>query len=157
METSKKNAFIFDLDGTLANLDHRLVYIETKPKNWKAFNNKVYEDTVIENVSRVLHSLKDAYDIIFLSGREANDITRKKTVEWLNDKLRVPVVYGQNLFMRNKGDYRPDTEIKIELMKEFVEPHYNVIGIFDDRASVVKMWRDNGYFVFDVRQTEKEY
>lgn len=157
MEEVKQKAFVFDLDGTLANLDHRLPYIENKPKNWGAFNAKVYEDKVIQSVFRVLESLKNDYKIIFLTGREGSDRCMTATVCWITDKLGIPAVYGENLFMRKFKDYRPDTEIKIELMKDFVEPHYEVIGIFDDRASVVKMWRDNGYFVFDVRQTEKEY
>lgn len=33
----KRNAIIFDIDGTLANLDHRLRHILKEPKDWDAF------------------------------------------------------------------------------------------------------------------------
>ena len=28
---------VFDIDGTLANIEHRRAFVATKPKNWKAF------------------------------------------------------------------------------------------------------------------------
>jgi len=37
------NVYVFDLDGTLANIDHRLHFIKTKPKNWPAFFEATYE------------------------------------------------------------------------------------------------------------------
>lgn len=153
----KHNAFIFDLDGTLANIDHRLKYVTTKPANWGAFNKLVYEDPVIDPVARVLHSLKTGYEIVFMSGREGSERCVKQTEKWLADKLRFSAVHNVNLFMRKEKDYRADSIIKLELLKEFVEPNYNVIGVFDDRPQVVKMWKDNGYFVFDVKQTDRDY
>jgi hydroxymethylpyrimidine pyrophosphatase-like HAD family hydrolase len=29
---------VCDIDGTVANIEHRRQYVATKPKNWKAFN-----------------------------------------------------------------------------------------------------------------------
>ena len=38
-----------------------------------------------------------------------------------------------------------------------MSPTPAVIGIFDDRPKVVRMWRENGFFVFDVHQTGEEF
>lgn len=34
----------FDIDGTLANIEHRLDCVRTKPKNWKAFDAAIFVD-----------------------------------------------------------------------------------------------------------------
>ena len=38
-------AVIFDMDGTLANIDERRKYLEQTPKDWHSFNTKLEADT----------------------------------------------------------------------------------------------------------------
>jgi 3-dehydroquinate dehydratase-2 len=57
---------VFDIDGTLANIEHRLDYVRSKPKNWKAFDAGIPNDKVNPHVAEVFHSLRDAgHDIVF--------------------------------------------------------------------------------------------
>ena len=37
---------VFDIDGTLAKIDHRLGFVRSKPKNWKAFDAGIPNDKV---------------------------------------------------------------------------------------------------------------
>ena len=37
---------IFDIDGTVANIDHRLDYVRSHPKNWNAFDAGIPNDGV---------------------------------------------------------------------------------------------------------------
>ena len=57
---------------------------------------------------------------------------------------------GELYMMRGDQDYRPDYEVKQEMLdrmrKEGLDPKISV----DDRPSVVKMWRQNGLTTFDV-------
>ena len=41
---------VFDIDGTLANIEHRRSFVATKPKNWKAFNAGIVNDTPHEDL-----------------------------------------------------------------------------------------------------------
>ena len=52
--------------------------------------------------------------------------------------------------MRSTKDNRPDDIVKKELLDKMREEGYNPILVFDDRDSVVKMWRENGIPTFQV-------
>ena len=52
--------------------------------------------------------------------------------------------------MRADDDYRADNVVKRELFENHVLGNYDVIGVIDDRASVVEMWRDMGFTCLDV-------
>ena len=55
--------------------------------------------------------------------------------------------------MRPDGDYRPDAELKSELFDKLVDIHgfdTEDTIIFDDRQSVVDMWRARGLTCFQV-------
>ena len=73
-----------------------------------------------------------------MTGRDG--ICEKETAEWLTKNL---IPYN-GLVMRTAGDNRKDNIVKLELFKKHIADNYNVMGVFDDRDSVVKMWRDIG-------------
>ena len=77
--------------------------------------------------------------IIIMSGR--SDVCRGDTSSWI--KQHVGDFY-ERLLMRNDGDYRPDDVLKTELFNLHVNERYDVIGVIDDRDSVVSMWRARG-------------
>ena len=51
--------------------------------------------------------------------------------------------------MRSSGDFRKDTIIKEELYNKHILNKYNILCVFDDRKSVVEMWKKLGLYVFD--------
>lgn len=144
-------AYICDLDGTLANCNHRLHHVQNGKKDWDKFFAGIPEDTIYKDVSGVLEALEDPLAmrdpyrpvIIFVTARPEE--YRPSTQRWLdlhfwNNRL---------LVMRKSGDYRPDYIIKEEILKE-LQQHYEILGVFDDRPSVCEMWRRNGLTVFQV-------
>ena len=147
----------FDIDGTLANLDHRLGYVRTKPANWTAFNAAIPYDKPVEPVIDVLITLAQDVDneIVIASGR--NEHSRDVTEEWLSEHGIDRTVY-EKLYMRKDEDYRPDTQVKREILDEIVKDFgVKPYMVFDDRPSVVKMWRDEGIYVFDCNQSGKDF
>ena len=53
--------------------------------------------------------------------------------------------------MRKAGDYRADVALKSDWLSEMEPPEYDrLTAVFDDRDSVVKMWRDAGVPCFQV-------
>jgi hypothetical protein len=59
-------------------------------------------------------------------------------------------VAGEALHMRGRGDHRPDQVVKRELYERRVRPRYTVTAVLDDRAKVVRMWRELGLTVLQV-------
>ncbi len=130
---------IVDIDGTVADINHRLHFIEKYPRDYDGFYDACVDDTPITAVIDLVRALKmDNYYIIFVTGRP--DTHRRETGLWLTENF---IPYDQ-LLMRKGGDYRKDTVIKKEILAiiraEYGEPEFAL----DDRASVVRMWRDNG-------------
>lgn len=139
MHTSK--CYIFDLDGTLADLSHRLHHIQKSPKDWRAFfaYENVYEDGLITHVGWVYGSLRRAGNpTVIVSGR--SDECWEATTDWL---AKHGVQYDK-LYMRTAGDRRPDYQVKYDLLQKLKADGWEPIMAFDDRDQVVQMWRDNG-------------
>ena len=146
---------VFDIDGTLANIEHRLDYVRSKPKNWKAFDAGIPNDKINFPVAKIFWTLEEtgAYDIVLASGR--NERSRQATKEW----LRANGLGGyQKLYMRKTDDFRNDSIVKREMLDEIIDFYgKNPDMVFDDRPRVVKMWRDAGVFVFDVYQGKEDF
>lgn len=137
------SAYLFDLDGTMANLDHRASY--------GCAEEEILKDTPIEPVVDMARLVKEkGFSLVFLSGREYR--YEIATRQWLFHHLKTK---DFALFMRRTGDYRKDSIIKRELFNEYVAPDYNVKAVFDDRKQVKQMWVDMGLFVFDCNQNDK--
>ncbi len=54
--------------------------------------------------------------------------------------------------MRAEGDNRPDSIVKRELFETHIRGSYNVHTVFDDRDSVVRMWRRIGLPAWQVAE-----
>ncbi len=136
---SDKPVLICDIDGTVADLAHRRVYIITRPKNYAAFEAAMPDDLPIQHIIDTVISLHDAgWTIIMCSGRGSQQ--REGTIEWLF-KHSVP---WHALYMRAEKDYRRDDIIKGELLDQILEDGFNPTLVLDDRDRVVAMWRARG-------------
>lgn len=142
--------YVFDLDGTLADLTHRLHFIQQEKPDWDGFFAACGGDTVIEPVATLFRELnsneRKDYDIVIMSGR--SDAVADKTLEWLDANE----IAGDWLFMRAEGDHRPDDVVKSELMDRLLSYDLKPIMIFDDRKQVVDMWRSRGFLCAQVAE-----
>jgi len=139
----KKHCIIFDLDGTLADIDHRRHHVENKPKNWTKFNDLMIHDQPNKDIVRLLvgmrsYGLPAGEATIIASGRDGR--FKNQTIDWLNHHS-IPY---DGLYMRKAGDNRPDFVVKKEMLAEIREDGFEPWLVFDDRDQVVDMWRDNG-------------
>lgn len=136
--------YIVDIDGTCADIRHRVRHIECTPKNHEAFYAAIEDDEPIEHMRRVVASLAYGAEVVFMSGRPER--TRDATIRWLNKHgFNLLGVYRElRLYMRQDGDRRPDHQVKSELLSAVIFDGFEPIMAFDDRDSVVAMWRANG-------------
>ena len=149
-----KKWIVCDIDGTIADLKHRLHFVKNKEeKNWKEFFNHMSEDGVIEKVrDDIIKYKEEGYPIIFVSGRP--DSHRKETKEWLEKVAFKDIKFDEGedyaaLLMRQHTDHRPDTDVKEDILKNYLKPE-NIHCVIDDRPRVIKMWRSHDLNVIDV-------
>ncbi|MEV6368375.1 AAA family ATPase [Micromonospora musae] len=127
---------LVDIDGTVA------LHVSRSPYDM----TRVAEDEPNEAVIAAVRAMHAAgYGVVFCSGRDAS--TRVDTVAWLARHVRVPYLA---LHLRAVGDARKDSVVKREIYEREVRDRYRVVGVFDDRAQVVRMWRSLGLTVFQV-------
>ena len=135
---------ICDIDGTIADCEHRRHYITTKPKDHDAFYAGVREDKPIGNVILLLLSLLECDyappSVTFVTGRPER--IRKDTEWWLAEYLHLYPEHYQ-MFMRKDHDYRQDYLVKQDILDKHIDKS-KVWVVLDDRDQVVQMWRRNG-------------
>lgn len=173
---------IFDLDGTLADCEHRRHFVQVdhernimkafnagnitldefkkswKP-DWNSFHEDCHKDLPVWPVVTVMESLflnnvtLQEKEIQIWSGR--CESVRDKTEYWLK------YIVGENTYsklqMRPIGDSTPDDVLKEKWLDEALAEGKKIECVFDDRPKVLKMWRRRGIFVFDCNQTKKEF
>lgn len=135
---------IFDVDGTLADIDHRRPILERDPHDWKNFFDAMGEDTpnaaVVALYQLVWNS--DDYLCVIVSGRPES--YRTLTEQWLTWN---GIPYDR-LIMRSTSDQRADHVIKEEILDRLLSEGSEIAFVVDDRKSVVEMWRRRGITCF---------
>lgn len=120
-----KNIVLFDLDGTLADITHRLHFIKNGRKDWDGFFEACDQDAPIAHniaIARALHG--DGNEIWITSGRSG--LVLEKTRVWL--KKYAP--FSSRLIMRKAGDHQPDDTLKESWIKQDSFPTERVICAF---------------------------
>lgn len=136
---------VCDIDGTVANLDHRLKYAKGDTKDWDKFFDRVeYDEPIYATLDMLETFHNQGYNIIFVSARPEK--CREGTERWLEYNLSVPYL---TLLMRQDHDKREDSEVKADIHRKYLA-NINIKCIIDDRPRVIRMWRELGYEVIDV-------
>lgn len=134
---SSLKTVIVDIDGTLADVRHRLHHIEVPgKKNWKAFFEAADRDRPIRRILDKVREMANDHTIVIVTGRPEK--YRFSTEKWLK-KHNVPY---KKLYMRRNGDHRPDYEAKSAVLDEI--PATDIVLAIDDRPPVCEMWERNG-------------
>jgi predicted kinase len=135
-DTSKPEAIIVDIDGTLATMSGR------SPYEW----DRVHEDSPVAAVIDAVRSARSSgHEILVTSGRDSG--CREITRNWLVTHLGFD---DFKLFMRAEKDQRQDDLVKYELFNKNIRYNYNVKYVLDDRDQVIRMWRKLGLSTFQV-------
>jgi FMN phosphatase YigB (HAD superfamily) len=144
-----KKIILWDLDGTLSDSTWRLPLIKNKPKNWKMFMQESINDNPIPQTLFLFQLMLSLPDTVSLIVTARSEKERPQTETWLtkND------LHYTEMFMRKDKDFRPDWEVKRELVDEIVEKYGPIFMAFDDRPNVIKnCYNEKSVYVMDVGQ-----
>lgn len=146
----KRPLFIFDLDGTLALIDHRRPLLkERKKEDWLNFYEACDKDSPFQSIITILRLLESyGAEIRIWSGRGSE--VRDKTILWIQKHI-THSTHDHNfhiitqVLMRPIGSTISDEELKSGWYNELsYEDKNRLVAIFDDRQKMVDMWRSMG-------------
>lgn len=157
---------LFDIDGVLVDISHRLRYLKTKDYNRFYSAEELSKDKLIDAGVDLLGVLKNE-DVFFITGRPER--CREETEKLLrNISKKIGSHFsGDMLYMRADGDYRQSAIVKPELIERLMaalkdNPFYdNTHGIFiDDMPENVRAVRrkfpELAGIIFDANEARKE-
>ena len=132
---------VFDIDGVLADVRHRLHHIQGHPRDWDAFFAGVSADLVLDDGrAEALAAAASGLRIVYLTGRP--DRCRRDTVRWMH-------IHGLpegDLVMRGDRDRRPARVLKVEALRRLARGH-EIAYLLDDDAEVIAAAASAGYVV----------
>lgn len=135
--------FVFDLDGTLADIKHRLHHVKGDKRDYRAFFDACHLDLPNPPVVACLKAhVAAGHRVEVWSAR--SDEVRDKTEAWLATNGIDPLFLRH---MRPAGDHVQDRILKARWLEQ-ADPKPD--AIYDDRQSVVDMWRAAGVPCFMV-------
>lgn len=144
-----KTCVLFDLDGTLADVSHRVVHVTSPKKDWQRFFDASIHDMPIFATSQLFFALQEAgHNVLIVTARPED--YRMLTEAWLHRWNLIP----NALYMRKHGDFRQDAVIKAELLAQLREDGWQPMMVIDDRQQVVDMWKEQGLPVFQYGGTQ---
>lgn len=134
----KREAVIFDMDGTLADVSGIRHYVMTRPKNFDAFHAEsvnVPANAEVVDMARWFHAQGAA--VIIVTARRA--MWRNHTAMW----LALNGVPSDAMFMRANGDQRKDYLIKRDILVMIRATWVPVLAV-DDNPAVLALWDEEG-------------
>ena len=143
---------ICDIDGTLADVEHRRHFVQGKKKDFMKFYEAMDQDAPMVDVIGMinLHWLS-GWTVILCTGRPER--YRARTTTWLKSVGYLPPVLQHTLRMRPEGrEFDPDYAVKQTMLDELIAENYVPKMAFDDRNQVVAMWRRNGIRCYQVAE-----
>jgi len=130
---------VVDIDGVLSNADNRQHFLEDKARrNWRGFFDACGEDTLIEEVGRLVELLDSSLVVVLLTGRPLR--VQPLTIEWLDR-------YGVRwdlLIMRTSGDYSAAREFKRQTVRELRDRGFDLRLALEDDPRNRDMFRHEG-------------
>lgn len=136
------DAFCFvDLEGTLANHDHRLPLLNAQ--EYDAYEEAAINDEVNEDIYGLLWVLNTEIKIVVMSTR--TEKYRSATETWLT-RHNIP---ASAVLLRPGNDWAPQPTLKARMINEFFDGEDKAISfVIDDNLAVCEKLKEEGYHVW---------
>lgn len=126
---------LWDLDGTLFDIRHRLQYVTEKPKNWKAFYDEIPFDEPFVTMTNLWRWYAHyGYQQLILTGRPEH--TRPVSLKMIHDFVDAEFD-DSNLLMRPNDDFQSDVEFKVAVVQHLIDIGKTIEIAYDDKHEIV--------------------
>ena len=127
---------VFDIDGVLADVSHRLHYLDVH--RWERFFRAADEDPLLEEGAERLQEAQADHDVVYLTGRPERN--RNLTQRWLasHPQTTPPQI------MPSDDDHRPARYVKREVLHELARTR-EIALVLDDDPAVFRLLSDDGW------------
>lgn len=123
---------MFDIDGVLADVRHRLHFLSSRPKDWHGFFAAAVHDPVLEAGREALdEAMSSGSRIVYVTGRPNR--CRRDTRDW----LRRHGFPEADLHMRPNRDRRPARFYKADVITG-IAASATLVAVIDDDQRVVE-------------------
>lgn len=171
--------YIFDLDGTLALIEHRRRLVQHRncvpcagtgrilateqpssdcpwcdgkgkfAPDWRRFYAACVDDEPNWPVISTMNALLKSGADVQIWSGRSSEVMNQ-TLAWLQRFFEADAE-ELGLCMRREGDFTPDDELKRSWLEALNEyDRRRLVAVFDDRQKVVDMWRSHGVACFQV-------
>jgi phosphoglycolate phosphatase-like HAD superfamily hydrolase len=151
IDESITRVILFDVDGTLANGDHRYHLYEGRDSDsWAAYIAACIQDspyTEVQWLNYIISQQPNVYIIVLTARSESG---REVTEKWL---MAHGIIYDE-LIMKPEDEAIvkvKDHDFKERILDELILQNKKPFMVFEDRKSVVDMFRSKGIPVLQVR------
>ena len=140
---NKPKAIVIDLDSTLYNVDkidtERTIYCQDNADRWEYFHQHLHEAELNMWCYNIIYAMYKYYNVqvIFVTARV--NTWMDKTIEQLNE-LNI----DYELYMRMDGDYSSTSEVKKDILRDYILDNYDVIFAIDDIQENCDMFKELG-------------
>lgn len=136
--THKPTAVIFDMDGTLVDVQGIRHLLHGPSKDFDAFHRASVDCPPHRHVIDAVHQAQlEGHTILIVTARKHR--YRHHTAWW----LALHEVPSEELHMRANHDARPDYEVKRDMLADILRD-YQVVHAWDDNPHVLRLWSEHG-------------
>jgi phosphoglycolate phosphatase-like HAD superfamily hydrolase len=128
---------VFDIDGVVADVRHRLHLIEGRRRDWVRFHQSAVDDPALVEGITLVKDLGAHHEIAWLSGRP--EWLRSVTGDWLA-KHGLP---DAEIHLRGNSDRRPARLFKLAVLRRLSAR--SIAAFVDDDTEVVQAAIAAGY------------
>ncbi|SDT20430.1 phosphatase domain-containing protein [Actinoplanes derwentensis] len=129
---------VFDVDGVVADVRHRLRHVARRPKNWIAFFAAADRDPALADGVELVRKYAADHRVVWLTGRPER--LRPVTERWFAEQ-GLP---AGRLLMRPDHDRRPARDYKLGQLRGLSKDGI-VAVVVDDDPAVVKRLTAEGF------------
>ena len=130
---------VFDVDGVLADVRHRLRHVERRPKDWESFFAAMDADgPLADGIAMARERAAEGHVLVYLTGRSEDH--RTLTESWMSRHGLPP----GRLVMRRTEDRRPARVFKPAALRR-IAGDGRVVEVVDDDVAVVEVLRREGW------------
>ncbi len=140
---------VFDIDGVLADVRHRLHFLERRPKSWDGFFDAAPHDPPLPDGILLARQSAQDCEVVYVTGRPER--CRKDTLDWF---VRHGLPPGR-LHMRGGRDRRPARVTKPETLRRLAAGR-TVALVVDDDEQVCDAYEAAGWRILRARWMDAE-